>query len=107
VDIPRPSTTTHDTLHRIYYEHVRRILLAQWDPLTVAHDPDAQDEYDSYTYPIVGLLMAHTPRQALVDHLIDIARNQLGVCCTEQRTEAVVDALIAFRETTEAVWKVG
>jgi hypothetical protein len=107
VDIPRSSTTTHDALHRIYYEHVRRILVAQWEPLTVAHDPDTQDEYDCYTYPIVGLLMAHTPRQVLVDHLLDIARHQKGVSCSEQATEAVVDALIAFRETTEEVWKVG
>jgi hypothetical protein len=52
-----------------YQEAIREILLREWDPIGIAEEPDAQDEYDSYVHEIHGLLIRHEPWHRLVDHL--------------------------------------
>jgi hypothetical protein len=84
-----------------YYEPIRGILLREWDPIGIAEEGDAQDEYDGYVYKIVGMLIRHEPRERLVDHLWRIETERMGLAGIRSRTEAVADRLIEWREKLE------
>lgn len=48
---------------------IRRILLEEWDPIGVADEPLAQDEYDGYLGGICDLLERGASEAELVSHL--------------------------------------
>ena len=48
---------------------IRRVLLEEWDPVGVADEPLAQDEYDSYLGGIYGLLAQSATEAEIVHHL--------------------------------------
>jgi hypothetical protein len=85
-----------------YHEAIRGLLLREWDPIGIADEPDAQDEYDGYIHEIHGVLIRHEPRHRLVDHLWWVETEHMGLYGNRRRTEAVVDRLIALREQIEA-----
>ena len=87
---------------RQYHEAIGEILLREWDPIGIADEPAAQDEYDSYVAEIHGLLIRHEPRHRLLDHLWWIETEHMGLLGDRQRTELVVDRLIELREQVEA-----
>jgi hypothetical protein len=87
---------------RLYHEAIHEILLREWDPIGVAGEPGAQDEYDSYIHEIHGILIRHEPRHRLVDHLWWIETEHMGLFGDRSRTEAVTDRLIRLREEIEA-----
>ena len=87
---------------RLYHEAIRGILLREWDPIGVADEPEAQDEYDGYIHEIHGMLIRHEPRHRLVDHLWWIETERMGLFGNRSRTEAVADRLIGLYEEIEA-----
>jgi hypothetical protein len=87
---------------RRYHEAIRAILLREWDPIGIADEPHAQDEYDSYIHEIHGMLIRHEPRHRLADHLWWVETEHMGLFGNRSRTEAVVDRLIQLREEIEA-----
>ena len=84
-----------------YQQAIHRILVHAWDPIGVAQDPDAQDEYDNYIPKIHGMLLRHEPRDKLSDHLRWLETEHIGVCGSRSRTDKVADLLIALREQIE------
>jgi hypothetical protein len=85
-----------------YHESIHRILLHEWDPIGVAEEPEAQDEYDNYIPKIHGMLLRHEPRDKLRDHLWWLETEHIGLCGSRSRTYKVADLLIALREQIEA-----
>lgn len=86
---------------RRYHEAIHAILLREWDPIGIADEPNAQDEYDSYIHEVHGMLIRHEPRHRLVDHLWWIETEHMGLFGNRSRTEAVADRLIGLREEIE------
>jgi hypothetical protein len=85
-----------------YHEAIRVILLREWDPIGVAEEPDAQDEYDSYIHEIHGMLIRHEPRHRLIDHLWWVETKHMSLFGNRSRTEAVADRLLELRGEIEA-----
>jgi hypothetical protein len=50
-------------------DRIRQVLLHDWDPIGVADEPQAQDEYDSYVGAIYRLLASRASEQEIADHL--------------------------------------
>ena len=48
---------------------IRRVLLEEWDPIGVADEPLAQDEYDGYLGGIYDLLERGAAEEKIVNHL--------------------------------------
>ncbi|GAC1467023.1 MAG: hypothetical protein NVSMB9_08160 [Isosphaeraceae bacterium] len=86
---------------RGYHEAIHHVLLGEWDPIGVADQPAAQDEYDGYIHEIHGLLMRHEPRHRLIDHLWWVETVHMGLAGNRARTEAVADRLMRVRDTIE------
>ncbi len=85
-----------------YHGAIHQILLREWDPIGVAHEPAAQDEYDGYIHEIHGMLIRHEPRHRLVDHLWWIETQHMGLYGNRAHTDAVADRLIGLRDEIEA-----
>ncbi len=77
-----------------YQEAIRLILLREWDPISVADVPQAQDDYDSYISQIHGLLVRREPRYKMVDFLWWAETEHMGLYGNRQRTERVADLLL-------------
>jgi hypothetical protein len=66
-------TTTRRLLRR-----VEDILLCEWNPIVIADEPQAQNEYDSRAPRIASLPLADAPESAMVEALLrafDAARS--------------------------------
>lgn len=87
---------------RRYHAAIRVILLREWDPIGVAEEPAAQDEYDGYVHEIHGLLIRHEPKHRLVDHLWWIETQHMGLLGNRRHTESIADRLLALRADIEA-----
>lgn len=48
---------------------IRRVLLEEWDPIGIAEDPLAQDEYDGYLGGIYNFLEQNATEAEIVHHL--------------------------------------
>ncbi|MFN8641083.1 MAG: hypothetical protein U0802_05260 [Candidatus Binatia bacterium] len=57
---------------------IRRVLLNSWDPLRVAGEPHARDEYDVCIAAVYRLLASGAPPEQVAQHLRQIADGWLG-----------------------------
>ena len=80
----------------VLLKRVRAILLAEWDPIGVADEPAAQDEYDSYAPGVVTLLADHATGRVLADHLLNIERERMGLAGNKATAEKAANAILAL-----------
>jgi hypothetical protein len=79
---------------RNYHAAIREVLLRVWDPIGVAHIPQAADEYDSYISQVHGLLIRREALYKLVDFLWWAETEQMGLTGNRRRTEQVAERLL-------------
>jgi hypothetical protein len=84
-----------------YHESIRAVLLREWDPIGVAHVPQAQDEYDGYVPEIYTMLIRHSSPQQVFEHLWWIETQHMGLCGNRRKTEAIAERLCAIRRDIE------
>jgi hypothetical protein len=57
--------------------HIRRVLMAEWDPIGVSDIPEAADEYDSYIGGVYELLERGASEANICDYLRNIEVDQM------------------------------
>jgi len=57
--------------------HIRRVLMAEWDPIGVSDIPEAADEYDSYIGGVYELLERGASAANICDYLRNIEVDQM------------------------------
>jgi hypothetical protein len=85
---------------------IRHLLMTKWDPIGVADEPMAADEYDSYIGEIFELLERDAQRESIEEHLRDIETKRMGLTdihgrplrAHPMRWEAVDELQRTFRE---------
>ena len=101
---------------RVKLSRLRDIGWALWDPIGLMApegffpgkwDQEANrsfaDEYDSYLISAASQLRRETPREQVIEYLIEIETQHMGLgenASTRERTEAVVTAILADK----AIW---
>jgi hypothetical protein len=75
---------------------VREVLLSTWDPIGIAGEPNAQDEYDSYIGNIYDLLVSKAADAALVDYLYWAVHENMGLDAASK--EDMRDTVSALRK---------
>ena len=75
---------------------IRRVLLETWDPIGVAGELYAQDEYDSYIGPIFDLLIAGGTDSDLARYLCWVTNEGMGLTASKSDTLEAIDALRAI-----------
>jgi hypothetical protein len=97
---------SRETIRPGLVDQVRTILLRDWDPIGLNGEKDALDEYDSYLDDIVALIEdLMVGRDAIFDHLHDLAARHMGMPESEEltrRCDIAADALLALRENASA-----
>jgi hypothetical protein len=78
---------------RTSFEQVQAILHRDWDPIGCGVP---LDEYDSYAWPVVKLLMAKAPREDLEQYLREAAAGMMSPV-PEKRLRDVVDRLLDLK----------
>lgn len=75
------------------FDLVRAILWRDWDPIGSGVP---QDEYDSYAWPVLDLLLKRAPRAEVEQYLRWAADEAMMSPVPEQRLQAVLDSLLAL-----------
>lgn len=78
---------------RTSFEQVQAILHAEWDPIGGV----PLDEYDTYAWPVLKLLMAQAPHAEIAAYLRHTANETIGCPVPEERLERVVEMLDQLR----------
>lgn len=79
---------------RTSFEQVQAILHAEWDPIGCGVP---LDEYDSYAWPVLKLLMARAPHEEIATYLRHTANETIGCPVPEERLARVVQMLSQLR----------
>ena len=80
------------------YKRCDEVLHYIWDPIEVAGAPGARDEYESYLPQVFRLLMDGAEREAIVEFLVRIETESMGLRPNPAGAAAAVDALFEWRE---------
>jgi hypothetical protein len=94
--------TDHRDRARRYHHAIREILLRDWDPIGIAHIPEAQDEYDSYIPGIYGRLIRRISEQELFDHLWQIETEHMGLFGNRGKTQQITETLLSLNTHLES-----
>lgn len=79
------------------FRAINAILWRDWDPIGCGVP---EDEYESYVWPVYGLLTDGASREALAAHLRRVASQNIGLPVPEERLNMVVDKLLALKLET-------
>jgi hypothetical protein len=77
---------------------VRQVLLRVWDPVGIADQDEAQDEYDAYVGQVYKRLVRDEPEDALFEYLWWLETECMGFIGDRGRTESTVAALLKLRD---------
>ena len=81
---------------------MRHVLLEVWDPIGIADEPNAQDEYDGYIGELYDLLVSHADDSRIIDYLYWAAHDHMGLSAASRSDmQTTVDALKKIRLTPE------
>lgn len=75
---------------------INQVLLKEWDPIGIGDDPQAQNEYNSYVFPVLDLLISENSEQNLFKFLWWVETDYMGLPGDESHTKAIVKRLISL-----------
>jgi len=61
------------------HRQIDSVLLRDWDPIGVAHVPEAQDEYRSYCRGVYDVAVKTRSPRAVAEHLVRVERDRMGL----------------------------
>ena len=73
-----------------------------WDPIGVAGEPMARDEYDSYLPQVFAMLLEAKDRGSLSGYLVRIEEERMELKSSVQKAEEVADILLDWCATLRA-----
>ena len=85
-----------------FLEAIGRVLHYEWDPIGVSDMPEAEGEYDLYIGEIQGMLVRREPKERVVDHLMWIVTDRMGLSGDRRHAESITDRLIGLRNAIES-----
>ncbi len=78
------------------YRAIDEVLFWYWDPIGVAGEPGARDEYQEYLPQVLRLLQADD-RAGIVQFLSEIERTSMGMQPKTAHCEEVADKLLEWK----------
>lgn len=84
-----------DEKHHLLALRIGEVLHYIWDPIGVADQPGARDEYDSYIPYVKGFAIADD-RQGLINYLDRIAAHTIGIAVPNELNEKVADLILEW-----------
>ena len=85
------------------YRRIDEALFFIWDPIGVSDSAWARDEYQSYLPAVFRSVMQKSPREELIEHLIELEAIHMGMgkkFGMKKRISSFVDLLYDMRDAT-------
>ena len=79
-----------------------RVQLLRWDPIGVAHAPEAQDEYDAYISPLMHRLHRGDSVDAITAWLVNLVEDHIGLASHPNRERGFAQSLTDWWATATA-----
>jgi hypothetical protein len=92
--MPIYPIASEENSHRVR-DAIRYVFLKVWDPIGIADEPNAQNEYDSYIGRMFELLMSNAPDTELKKYL-DWCVDRMGMDSSRHSDADVIQALRAI-----------
>jgi hypothetical protein len=80
------------------YNRTDEVLHYIWDPIGVSDSPYARDEYWGYLPQVFGKLLQNEPSEKIVEYLLVIETEKMGLTKNKETAERVVEILEEYRE---------
>ena len=81
------------------YRRTDEVLHYLWDPIGVAAEPMARDEYYSYLPQVFKLLKTDVGAEQIATYLSNVATERMGLAANREHALHVANALLAWKET--------
>jgi len=88
--------TSREERAREIQQRIKEVLLRHWDPVGVAAEPRAQDEYDGYVGGVYRLLASGAEPLVVADHLARLEVEQMGLATPVDKLLPVAQRLCAL-----------
>jgi hydroxymethylbilane synthase len=84
--------------HPVLFQ-IAQILLEEWDPIGIRHQPGAQTEYDSYVPIVGGLIVQKASVEQIIDLLFDVETRAMSRQIERERLRPVAEKILALGTT--------
>lgn len=78
----------------IKQDHIRSVLLHDWDPIGIVDIVEAHNEYETYIPTITSVIEQGATIETLTHALLSIERNEMGLVGDEYRARTVAKKLL-------------
>jgi hypothetical protein len=82
---------------RELYRRVDEVLHYLWDPIGVAGEPGARDEYEEYLPRVFSILTKGADEQEIAKYLISVERDSMGLEGNAAKALRTAEILIEYR----------
>lgn len=79
------------------YKRCDEVLYYIWDPIGIAREPSARDEYYQYLPDIFDLVRSNANSLVIENRLSEIALSEMGVAVSQERNHAAATILLNWR----------
>lgn len=80
-------------------EALKVLLLREWDPIGVADEPAAADEYDSYAMEIFTFLARDADAQYIADYLNWVVTERMGIGGNPKHDRDIAEKVVAIHSS--------
>ncbi|MCE5340625.1 MAG: hypothetical protein LLF92_05795 [Planctomycetaceae bacterium] len=80
------------------YRRVDEVIHYLWDPIGVAGEPYARNEYESYVPKIFGMIKADKESETISKYLHDIINDKMGLTANIKMCDKVVVILKTYKK---------
>jgi len=83
---------------RVLHQHIKNVLMQDWDPIGVQAIPGAEDEYDSYIPTLYSMLISRKPVIEVFKYLVWLETEHMGLTADRQRTLSIAEKLVGLAQ---------
>jgi len=80
-------------------EAIKKLFLAEWDPIGVAGNPEVSDEYDSYAMRVFTMLHQGADADAIAEYLHWVESDHMGLSNASGRSRRIAEQAVAIHRT--------
>jgi hypothetical protein len=83
------------------YTRIDEVLHYIWDPIGVAGEPFARDEYKAYVPKVFSMIKANEESKLILGYLAGISNDNMGLRANIEKCDRVVKILKAYKKRIE------
>jgi hypothetical protein len=83
------------------YQRIDEVLHYLWDPIGVAREPFARDEYAAYVPEVFAIVVEGGSEQKLMGYLLQVEGDAMGLAARPSHARRIAEMLVEWRDVLE------